>query len=137
MSDLYLETLDCLSVKQLRSRLVHYGMPATGKKEVLKQRLLELFERQQMRMSEEARHLGQETRLASQPSLRSTGEHSKEQPSIHSTRPKQNDKRSERAERKAELQRLLQEMESSTDEDSDDLYDGVLRSPANQLMSVT
>ena len=56
MSDLFYETLDCMSVKQLQSRLAYYSMPTQGKKEELKRRLLEMFERYQQRENRPAPH---------------------------------------------------------------------------------
>lgn len=125
MSDVYLETLDCMTLKQLRKRLAHSGLSTVGKKEDLKQRLLDLFERRQGQVGAhteskyELDHRPAST-SAYTPSLRGGSPHrpnkSTQQAATNSTR---EHSKSAKEKRKAELKRMLMEMENASDEDSE------------------
>ena len=125
MSDVYLETLDCMTLKQLRKRLAYSGLSTVGKKEDLKQRLLDLFERRQGQVGAhteskyELDHRPANT-SAYTPSLRGGSPHrpnkSTQQAATNSTR---EHSKSAKEKRKAELKRMLMEMENSSDEDSE------------------
>jgi len=120
MSDLYMEMLNCLMVKQLHSKLIHYGMPETSQKEELKQRLLEKFESHQTDVDKstsekskvDVNSKGHTTPITT---LVLKGIKPMQQQNDFNSR---DHRKAAKAKCKAEIRKMLSEMDSSSDEDS-------------------
>jgi len=118
-----MEMLNCLTVKQLRSKLIHYGMPKTGHKEELKHRLLEKFESHQ---TEVDKSTSEKSKVDVNSKEHTTPNTTLKRHLYSKVKPmqQQNDfnsrdhRRAAKAKCKAEIRKMLSGMDSSSDEDS-------------------